>query len=115
MQLKNVTPIITAILQERDAIPLLVVRDRYLANREPNKHGNAMRGGLRKALRIIEQAPVVDAVEVVRCKNCWKRGCVPECPMCYQRESFSDVYGYVYETINMTTDDGFCSEGEESR
>ena len=65
MQLKDVTPIIKAILDERNKIPLMINTERYIPNWKPNQHGNAMRGGIRKALRIIEQAPVVDVVEVV--------------------------------------------------
>ena len=63
MQLKDVTPIIKAIIEERDKIPLM-------RNTERDRHGDAMRGGIRKALRLIEIAPVLDAVIVVRCKNC---------------------------------------------
>lgn len=65
MQLKDVTPIIKAILDERNKIPLMINTERYIPNWQPNLHGNAMRGGIRKALRIIEQAPVVDTVPVV--------------------------------------------------
>ena len=65
MQLKDVTPIIKAILDERNKIPLMINTERYIPNWQPNLNGNAMRGGIRKALRIIEQAPVVDAVPVV--------------------------------------------------
>lgn len=54
MQLKDVTPIIKAILKERDNIPLTIDTERYLPNPRPNQYGSAMRGGLRKALRIIE-------------------------------------------------------------
>lgn len=111
MQLKNVTPIIAAILQERDAIPLLIVKDRYLPYREPNQHGNAMRGGLRKALRIIEQAPVVDAIEVVRCKDCIHRW-DDVCPMRHDEEYFDEDLGSSYHTVDYTVDDGFCHKGE---
>lgn len=72
MQLKDVTPIIKAILGERNKIPLMINTERYIPNWQPNLNGNAMRGGIRKALRAIEQAPVVDAVEVVRCRECEK-------------------------------------------
>ena len=55
---------IKAILAVRDKIPY------ELASEKPFKHGNSMRGGIRKALRCIEQAPTVDAVPVVRCREC---------------------------------------------
>lgn len=70
MQLKDVTQIIADILRERDSIPLTVDRERYLSEPRPFKAGNLLRGGLRKALRIIEQAPVIDAIPVTRCRDC---------------------------------------------
>lgn len=68
MQLKDVTPIIKAILEERDKIPVLHNTERYIPHWTPWHAGNFMRGGIRKALRIIEQAPVVDAVPVVHAR-----------------------------------------------
>ena len=62
MQLKDVTPIIKAILEERDKIPRIIDQERYIPNPQPYHDGNLIRGGIRKALRIIEQAPVVDAM-----------------------------------------------------
>lgn len=62
MQLKDVTPIIKAILEERDKIPRIIDKERYIPNPQPYHDGDCMRGGIRKALRIIEQAPVVDAI-----------------------------------------------------
>lgn len=70
MQLKDVTPIIKEILVERDKNPLMINTERYLPCYRPNQYGNAVRAGLRKALRVIEQAPVVDAVPVVMCCEC---------------------------------------------
>lgn len=86
MQLKDATTIIRAILEERDKIPLMINTERYIPYWRPNHHGEAMRGGIRKALRVIEKAPVVDAAPVVHarwgndtddgytpCTNCgWK-------------------------------------------
>ena len=70
MQLKDVTPIIRAILEERDKIPLMINTERYIPYLTVNINGSFERGGIRKALRVIEQAPVVDAVPVVRCRDC---------------------------------------------
>ena len=55
---------------------------------------------------IINSAPVVDAVEVVRCKKCIKRG-KAECPMFIDFEHFG--YGYA----DFTADDGYCDRGEQ--
>lgn len=71
MQLKDVTPIIKAILEERDKIPRIIDKERYIPNPQPYHDGDFMRGGIRKALRIIEQAPVADAVPVVHAR--WEK------------------------------------------
>lgn len=85
VQLKDVTPIIRAILNERDKIPRVIDKERYIPNPQPYHYGDFMRGGIRKALRVIEQAPVVDAVPVVHARwalfeGCWacsECGCSP--------------------------------------
>ena len=66
MRLIDATEVIKNIVAERDKIPYELVSEK------PFKHGNSMRGGIRKALRCIEQAPTVDAVLVVRCRECKK-------------------------------------------
>ena len=50
----------------------------------------------------VEEMPTVDAVEVVRCKDCIRRYDTDECPMCFLSE------GQYYE---FTRDDGFCDRG----
>ena len=72
-RLIDANKVVKAILAERDTIPYELVSEK------PFKHGNSMRGGIRKALRCIEQAPTVDAVHVVRCEKCVLHGnCVTE-------------------------------------
>lgn len=112
MQLKDVTPIIKAILAERDKIPVLHNMERYIPNWTPWHAGNFMRGGIRKALRVIEQAPVVDAVPVVRCRECKYRSSV-SCPMCHDEYTYDEDDGADYYMVDNTTDDGFCHEGEK--
>ena len=63
-RLIDANKVIKAILAERDKIPYELISEK------PFKHGNSMRGGIHKALRCIEQAPTVDAVPVVRCREC---------------------------------------------
>ena len=73
MRLIDATEVVKNIVAERDKIPYELISEK------PFKHGNSMRGGIRKALRCIEQAPTVDAVPVVRCKKCVLHGnCVTE-------------------------------------
>ena len=59
-------------------------------------------------------APTIDAVEVVRCKDCKHRGIVSECPMCYTEDSYDDDYGYEYWDVDKTVDEGFCHCGEKA-
>ena len=63
-RLVDANEVVKAILAERDKIPYELISEK------PFKHGNSMRGGIRKALRCIEQAPTIDAVPVVRCREC---------------------------------------------
>ena len=52
---------------------------------------------------LIEKEPTIDAVQVVRCKDCIRRYDTDECPMCYLSE------GKYYEYTN---GNGFCDRGE---
>ena len=51
----------------------------------------------------IEEMPTIDAVPVVRCKDCIRRYDTDECPMCFLTE------GKYYEYTN---GNDFCSFGE---
>lgn len=84
MQLKDVTPIIKAILEERDKIPHIIDHERYISNPQLYRDGDFMRGGIRKALRIIEQAPAIDAVPVVdgRWLDCENYNDIRQCSEC---------------------------------
>lgn len=57
----------------------------------------------------VESAPTIDAVPVVRCKDCKHRGTSYECP--FRHIAFTEAEGYHY--VDCTTDDGFCSFGEK--
>lgn len=52
---------------------------------------------------VLEKAPTVDAVPVVRCKDCIRRYDTDECPMCFL------IGGRYYE---FTQGNGFCDRGE---
>ena len=79
-RLIDANEVVKAILAERDKIPRTVPTAPYeLGTEKPYHAGNQMRGGIRKALRCIEQAPTVDTVPVVRCGKCVLHGnCVAE-------------------------------------
>lgn len=66
------------------------------------------------AVKYIENAPTIDAVEVVRCKDC-KHRYGDECPMRYVEWVTYDDDGYIeWDDIvhDHTMDDGYCSFGE---
>ena len=80
MRLIDANAVVKAILEERDKIPRTIATAPYEPWAEKPYHaGDQMRGGIRKALRCIEQSPTVDAVPVVRCEKCVLHGnCVTE-------------------------------------
>ena len=51
----------------------------------------------------IEEIPTIDAVPVVRCKDCIRRYDTDECPMCFL------IKGKYFEYTN---GNGFCDRGE---
>lgn len=57
-----------------------------------------------KAVEMVERAPAVDAVEVVRCKDCIKRGNDERCPML--------THDLCLGHTDLTQDNGFCDRGE---
>ena len=71
MRIIDANEVVKNIVAERDKIPRTVSTAPYeLGTEKPYHAGDQMRGGIRKALRCIEQAPTVDAVPVVRCREC---------------------------------------------
>ena len=51
----------------------------------------------------IEEMPTIDAVPVVRCKDCIRRYDTDECPMCFLIEG---------NYCDYTNENGFCDRGE---
>ena len=98
MRLIDANEVVKNIVAERDKIPYELVSEK------PFKHGNSMRGGIRKALHCVEQDPTVDAVPVVRCRECKHM-----IPQSHTR------YCTVWNAVNGTGDDGFCNYGERKR
>ena len=52
---------------------------------------------------VVNDAPTIDAVPVVRCKDCIRRYDTDECPMCFLIEG---------EYCEYTNENGFCDRGE---
>lgn len=70
---------------------------------EVHKEWAAMAMGVAECLDVVRKLSAIDAVEVVRCKECERRGDPGECPMCFFSEGDWDDY---------TNDNGFCERGE---
>ena len=96
MRMIDANAVVKAILEERDKIPRTITTAPYeLGAEKPYHAGDQMRGGIRKALSCIEQAPTVDAVPVVRCRECKHLG------FCGDATNL-EVMGFY----------GYCSRGE---
>ena len=54
--------------------------------------------------KLVEKAPTIDAVEVVRCRECIHRGDA-YCPMHHEN--------YACDADDYTEDDGYCDQGEK--
>ena len=71
---------------------------------------------LESVLWKVDAQPTVDAVEVVRCKDCKHRGDAEGCPMRYfETDRSYDCDGHMmldYFDHDYTKDDGFCDRGE---
>lgn len=109
MRLIDANAVVKAILEERDKIPRTIATAPYEPWAEKPYHaGDQMRGGIRKALRCIEQAPTVDAVPVVRCRDCKHLNVVNR----------KELYAHcpktntVFLPFELDTREHFCSLGE---
>ena len=64
-----------------------------------------------KIQRLIADTPTVDAVEVVRCKDCKCFGLQPECELCEDRGEACGVCGKYGACV---PNDGFCYYGRKN-
>ena len=86
----DATRLVKLVLEERDKIPLTTVERYSFGYPSPYKHGESMRGGIRKALRIIEQAPTIDIAPVVHGEWVKDGGCECRCKKC----GYAPLYDY---------------------
>lgn len=108
-RLIDATDLVRRVLEERDKVPLTVIPRYNFGVPEPCRHGQAMRGGIRKALREIETSPTVDAVEVVRCKDCLNAMKMPDVVreyFGYREDALDCGMGY-----GVVLPDNYCSNG----
>ena len=85
-------------MAEKRLIDANAMRDDWLENGE-----NEYVYDTNAVLDSIDSQPTVDAVEVVRCKDCIRRYDTDECPMCFLIEGNYCEY---------TNENGFCDRGE---
>ena len=82
------------ILEERDKIPRTLPSAIYeFGIEQPNRHGDSMRGGIRKALRCMEQCKTVDAVPVVHGRWEWLTEDFYNCTHCGTINHVKEVMG----------------------
>ena len=62
------------------------------------------------AISMIDRQPTVDAVPVVRCKDCKYRFTL-DCPMRHEELTYDEDDGYDWIDHDYTSDDRFCNEG----
>lgn len=105
-RLIDANAVVRAISEEKHTIPVTVpAATNELVPEKPYKHGEAMRGGIRKALRCIEQAPTVDAVSVIRCFEC-KHAWIHPCGYVLCHRDGRSAYEMTFSL------ESFCSYGE---
>lgn len=63
---------------------------------------------------LVAQSKTIDAVPVVRCKDCLKRK-TNACPMYFEEFEAIDSYDGYWFGHDQTKDDGFCQCGEKRR
>lgn len=66
--------------------------------------------GLGVAAGELRKAPAIDAVPVVRCRECKNRG-LPACPMLHTEYYWDEDDGTDVYDVDNTHDDGFCDLG----
>lgn len=65
---------------------------------------------LTASIAAVVNSPTIDAVEVVRCRECKHRG-YDACPMCHDEYYYDEDDGGDWVTHDKTEDDGFCHMG----
>lgn len=85
---------------------LIDVNDPWLRKRAYVPNDNSF--PMMVELNDLDEVPAVDAVPVVRCKECQHRYSTYDCPM---RKIVVPVEGQMYYE-DFTTDEGFCDRGE---
>lgn len=65
-----------------------------------------------ECIMMVETMETIDAVPVVRCKECRFRGNPMNCPMCHEEDYYDEDDGFDYIVRDETVDEGYCQKGE---
>lgn len=71
-----------------------------------------MRDFLNKFYGVLDSFPTIDAVPIVRCKDCKHRDEAKDCLHPENIAHYYDADGNEYDILKMVDDDHFCSYGE---
>lgn len=101
------------LLKERDAIPKTVTAPYYeFSVQKPNHTGDLVRGGIKKALRCMENTPTLtlDDLGIVRCKDC--KYFIPAKDLTDEYYNALGADGWCYTIDKYTDNNNFCSSGD---
>lgn len=83
----------------------------YLANYMQDNGHATYASAVGEIISILDRRQTIDAVPVVRCRDCKHRGGY-HCPMYHTETSFDDLDGFDEYNVDKTDGDGFCHRGE---
>lgn len=87
---------------------------RWLEMNKSNAHplDYSTKGAYASCITMVGAMESIDAVPVVRCRECIYRGSELECPMCHDEYYYDEDDGGDWVTHDKTPDDGFCHKGK---
>lgn len=94
-----------------DADELLKIYKKWIPQLS-SKEDEGDRRGVETCIAVLEDMPTVDAVPVVRCRECIHRY-TEDCPMYFHSSYWHEGYEeYVDDDTDHTEDDYFCPKGK---
>ncbi len=75
-----------------------------------NQHSYETFSDYNTTVELLNELPSIDAVPVVRCKDCKYRFTL-DCPMRHEELTYDEDDGYDWIDHDYTSDDRFCNEG----
>lgn len=84
----------------------------YLASHMQDNGYSTYASAVGEIISIVDRRQTIDAVPVVRCKDCKHRGGY-HCPMYHTETSLDDLDGFDDYNVDRTDNNGFCHRGEK--